>query len=397
MEIYRRGLTNVFERENKIVKTIQNFNGLSISGLREIAIYSRIKHPNIQKAQFEIFPGYFQFQFDRGFSLAYITRNFNIAVTQKISIANSLIMGLKYLHYNHILHRDLTNHNVLIYYQDGSYIAKISDFGSITFSSGPWLKTMTREVYHLNYRSPEVYRGENYGYPADMWSLGCLILEIFNGKQVYPGDNGKQVYQSILNTSPDFSLIKRDYPDLYPMVVGYLQHNPINRKLFVMVEIDQQALTYQIDQKIIQILLNFAFQKHIRINTVCRAIYCIGNMPQINITTAFIVLLLVSKLSDYTPISISEIAEVLREDISVIYNMEITIARQYSQFLICMTPLDLALKEPLFELEKGEQLLSTILNSKMIYSYTCIQISKFLLADQQLITYSKYDRMNLYL
>lgn len=38
------------------------------------------------------------------------------------------------------------------------------------------------------YRSPEVLLGRTYGYQIDMWSLGCLLVELHTG---YPLFNGK--------------------------------------------------------------------------------------------------------------------------------------------------------------------------------------------------------------
>lgn len=39
------------------------------------------------------------------------------------------------------------------------------------------------------YRSPEVILGMPYGLPIDMWSLGCIVAELFTGYPVFPGED----------------------------------------------------------------------------------------------------------------------------------------------------------------------------------------------------------------
>lgn len=42
------------------------------------------------------------------------------------------------------------------------------------------------QVQSLYYRAPEVLLGSwNFGYPIDMWSLGCVIVELFIGKPLF--------------------------------------------------------------------------------------------------------------------------------------------------------------------------------------------------------------------
>lgn len=39
------------------------------------------------------------------------------------------------------------------------------------------------------YRSPEVILGLSYGTPIDMWSLGCILAELYTGYPLFPGEN----------------------------------------------------------------------------------------------------------------------------------------------------------------------------------------------------------------
>ena len=49
------------------------------------------------------------------------------------------------------------------------------------------------------YRSPEVLLGsQSYGKPTDMWSLGCVLAEIVNGKPLFPGESTTSQLEKIL-------------------------------------------------------------------------------------------------------------------------------------------------------------------------------------------------------
>jgi dual specificity tyrosine-phosphorylation-regulated kinase 2/3/4 len=99
------------------------------------------------------------------------------------SYTHQILEGIKYYQSLHILHCDLKPENVMIR-QDGSQI-KIIDFGSACFED----KKIFTYIQSRYYRAPEVLLEIGYDYKIDIWSLGCIVAELYLGKPLFPGKN----------------------------------------------------------------------------------------------------------------------------------------------------------------------------------------------------------------
>uniref|UniRef100_A0A8C4T269 Mitogen-activated protein kinase kinase kinase 2 n=1 Tax=Erpetoichthys calabaricus TaxID=27687 RepID=A0A8C4T269_ERPCA len=96
-------------------------------------------------------------------------------VTRKYT--RQILEGVSYLHSNMIVHRDIKGANIL---RDSAGNVKLGDFGAsrrlqTICLSGTGIKSVTGTPYWM---SPEVISGEGYGRKADIWSVGCTVVEM---------------------------------------------------------------------------------------------------------------------------------------------------------------------------------------------------------------------------
>lgn len=99
------------------------------------------------------------------------------------SLTYQTLGGLAYLHHQGILHRDLKADNVLLDL-DGS--CRISDFGISKKTDDIYGNDSTNSMQgSVFWMAPEVIQSQGQGYSAkvDIWSLGCVVLEMFAGRR----------------------------------------------------------------------------------------------------------------------------------------------------------------------------------------------------------------------
>jgi cyclin-dependent kinase 12/13 len=102
------------------------------------------------------------------------------------SWAQQLLSGVHYMHKNKIIHRDLKASNLLI---NKKGELRIADWGlARSWNSG--MKRLTNKVITLWYRPPELLLGcLEYTDKIDMWSVGCIIAEMFRRSGFLKGAN----------------------------------------------------------------------------------------------------------------------------------------------------------------------------------------------------------------
>ncbi|THU71738.1 hypothetical protein C4D60_Mb04t04650 [Musa balbisiana] len=99
----------------------------------------------------------------------------------------SLLKEIQHCNIIRVLHRDLKPRNLLIDLQTNTI--KIADFGLGRAFDIP-VQTLTDEVVTLAYRAPEILLGSrHYSTPVDLWSIGCIFVEMVNRCPLFCGDS----------------------------------------------------------------------------------------------------------------------------------------------------------------------------------------------------------------
>lgn len=99
-------------------------------------------------------------------------------------IASQILTTLSFLHKCSIIHCDLKPENILFKELNRSLI-KLADFGTSCFE-GRNIFTYIQSRY---YRAPEIILSLNYSTKIDMWSLGCILAELYKGSPIFLGEN----------------------------------------------------------------------------------------------------------------------------------------------------------------------------------------------------------------
>lgn len=152
----------------------------------EVALMKRLKHPNIvsylgtertEDGVLNIF-----MEFVPGGSIYSLLRTFGSFSEKVIRVySRQILLGLEYLHRHQIMHRDIKGANILV---DNAGVVKLADFGAskrlaemVTMEGG------NRSIKGTPYwMAPEVIKQTGHGRQADIWSVGCTILEMATGK-----------------------------------------------------------------------------------------------------------------------------------------------------------------------------------------------------------------------
>ena len=97
-----------------------------------------------------------------------------------------IIKALDFCHSNDIIHRDIKPENLLVSKKNE---LKLCDFG-FARPSQKSKEHITDYVATRWYRSPEILLNcPQYGKPADLWAVACILGELIDGQPLFPGDN----------------------------------------------------------------------------------------------------------------------------------------------------------------------------------------------------------------
>jgi serine/threonine protein kinase len=161
-----------------------------------------------------------------------------------------LSSAVRYIHRKLTKHMDIKPQNILVLRK--SYATRtlfIADFGiARSYATLEDVETDGKTSFTKRYAAPEVIKQELRGLPADMFSLGCVFIEVYDalyGREVWyqrgsglqacldAGFQGDTSYQSNIEAiQADLSKFTKKYWDYVPspsLMVEMLRHNPAER------------------------------------------------------------------------------------------------------------------------------------------------------------------------
>ncbi|XP_043696614.1 mitogen-activated protein kinase homolog NTF6-like [Telopea speciosissima] len=142
-----------------------------------------------------------------------------------------LLRGLKYIHSANVLHRDLKPSNLLL---NANCDLKICDFGLARTTSET--DFMTEYVVTRWYRAPELLLNcSEYTAAIDIWSVGCVFMEIIKREPLFPGKDYIQQLRLIteLLGSPedsDIGFLRSDNARKYVKQLPWVPKQPFSKK-----------------------------------------------------------------------------------------------------------------------------------------------------------------------
>jgi len=116
---------------------------------------------------------------------------FTLPNLQKIT--KQILISLDYIHGLKLIHCDLKPENILIKSYSQCKV-KVIDFGSSCFIHDH----LSSYVQSRSYRAPEVILGCKYDYKIDIWSLGCIIAELFTGYVLFQNESVQGLLSRVL-------------------------------------------------------------------------------------------------------------------------------------------------------------------------------------------------------
>eukprot|EP00877_Chromochloris_zofingiensis_P013582 jgi/Chrzof1/8478/Cz03g12050.t1 len=141
-------------------------------------------------------------------------------------VAQQLLEAVAYMHELNLVHTDLKPENILLTTADyfkipsvnGSHpyrrvpnsgAIRVIDFGSATFEDGYHSSVVSTR----HYRAPEVILGLGWSFPCDIWSVGCILVELASGDALFQTHESLEhlaMMQQVLGELPEHMVYRAD-------------------------------------------------------------------------------------------------------------------------------------------------------------------------------------------
>ena len=117
-----------------------------------------------------------------------------IGVRNLVHISRQLISAVAFLHENGHVHCDIKPQNILYSNDDSKIDIRLADFGSCTTDG----HEVNEYIVTRPYRPPEVMLGLPLTAAADVWSCGCVLMELIMGQPLFNSADHFQLVTAIV-------------------------------------------------------------------------------------------------------------------------------------------------------------------------------------------------------
>lgn len=152
-------------------------------------------------------------------------------------IVYNILRGIQYLHVNKIIHRDIKLANIMV----KNNIAYVGDFGTcrILPENKYFANTCIGTPYYL---SPEIIGGDKYNVKVDIYSLGCILCELYYDKRPYNANNIYALYKNVLESQKSITINTKTR-------IGKMINNMIDKDSYNRPIIDEVISIYNLEYK----------------------------------------------------------------------------------------------------------------------------------------------------
>ena len=138
---------------------------------------------------------------------------------------HQLLQGLEYLHSKKIAHRDLKGDNLFLDSKDN---LKVGDFG--TSKELQTMRVTDSVAGTPNFMAPEVIACSGHSFQADIWSVGCCVIQMLTGKPPFSNlDNHMAVMFAVMKGQIEQQIPKNISPEMRDFISLCTQKDPNER------------------------------------------------------------------------------------------------------------------------------------------------------------------------
>jgi len=200
---------------------------------RELEIMETLKHPNVVKLKYSFFTTDKNEEVYLNLVMEYIPETVYV-VSRHYSKAKQaipalfckvymyqLFRALAYIHELGVCHRDIKPQNLLLDPVGGR--VKLCDFGSAKVLVAG--KPNVSYICSRYYRAPElIFGSRDYTCAIDVWSMGCVMAELYIGQALFPGESGVDQLVEVIKvlgtpTAEEIKAMNENYTDFrFPVI-----------------------------------------------------------------------------------------------------------------------------------------------------------------------------------